>query len=98
VKAFWLTSLLLFAAIAAGAGPAPVPEYSIQAIRYADSPGDAVADMVTGAPKSEKIDTVYVIWSVPFARCLPRAPQTTFVHDLAFQKWTPHYSGTFYLL
>src|SRR5713226_597889 len=40
------------------------PEYSIQAIRYADSPGDSVADMVMGAPKDEKIDTVYVIWLI----------------------------------
>jgi glyoxylase-like metal-dependent hydrolase (beta-lactamase superfamily II) len=44
--------------------PAAAPEYSIYAIRYADSPGDSVADMVRGAPKDEKLDTVYVIWLI----------------------------------
>src|ERR1700735_2425678 len=29
---------------------APVPHYSIQAIRFADSPQDKVAEMVIGAP------------------------------------------------
>lgn len=51
--------LLLVASLAQTA-----PEYSIQAIRYADSPGDSVADMVMGAPKDEKLDTVYVIWLI----------------------------------
>jgi len=41
-----------------------LPVYSIQAIRLADSPGDAVADMVIGAPKEEKIDTVYALWLI----------------------------------
>lgn len=45
-------------------GSASAPEYSIEAIRYADSPGDSVADLVIGAPKNEKIDTVYVIWLI----------------------------------
>jgi len=40
------------------------PEYSICAIRYADSPGDLVSDMVMGAPKGEKIDTVYALWLI----------------------------------
>lgn len=40
------------------------PLYSIQAIRYANSPGDSLADLVMGAPKDEKIDTVYVIWLI----------------------------------
>ena len=40
------------------------PDYSIYAIRYADSPGDLVSDMVTGAPKDEKIDTVYAFWLI----------------------------------
>ena len=43
---------------------AATPDYSIQAIRYANSPGDSVADLVMGAPKDEKIDTVYVIWLI----------------------------------
>ena len=40
------------------------PDYSIFAIRYADSPGDSVADLVVGAPKDEKIDTIYAIWLI----------------------------------
>jgi len=42
----------------------PPPEYSIYAIRYADSPGDLVSDMVMGASKDEKIDTVYAFWLI----------------------------------
>jgi glyoxylase-like metal-dependent hydrolase (beta-lactamase superfamily II) len=55
----------LFAAIfAALLGASSTPEYSIQAIRLADSPGDSVADMVVGAPKDEKIDTIYALWLI----------------------------------
>jgi glyoxylase-like metal-dependent hydrolase (beta-lactamase superfamily II) len=43
---------------------AATTEYSIQAIRYANSPGDSVADLVMGGPKDEKIDTVYAIWLI----------------------------------
>ncbi len=42
----------------------PAPEYSIQAILVANSPGDSVADMVIGTPKGEKIDTVYAVWLI----------------------------------
>ena len=51
-------------AAASPTGAAATPEYSIQAIRLADSPGDAVADMVIGAPKDEKIDSIYAIWLI----------------------------------
>jgi glyoxylase-like metal-dependent hydrolase (beta-lactamase superfamily II) len=55
----------LFAAIfAALLGASSTPEHSIQAIRLADSPGDSVADMVVGAPKDEKIDTIYALWLI----------------------------------
>jgi hypothetical protein len=40
------------------------PEYSIVAIRIADSPGDRVADMVMGAPLDEKIDSIYAMWLI----------------------------------
>jgi glyoxylase-like metal-dependent hydrolase (beta-lactamase superfamily II) len=40
------------------------PEYSIEAIRLADSPGDLVSDMVIGAPKDEKIDSIYAMWLI----------------------------------
>jgi glyoxylase-like metal-dependent hydrolase (beta-lactamase superfamily II) len=59
MKHLWLVSFVaaLFAAPSA-------PEYSIQAIRIADSPGDSVAEMVVGAPQGEKIDTIYAIWLI----------------------------------
>jgi glyoxylase-like metal-dependent hydrolase (beta-lactamase superfamily II) len=40
------------------------PEYSIVAIRIADSPGDRVAEMVIGAPPDEKIDSIYAMWLI----------------------------------
>jgi glyoxylase-like metal-dependent hydrolase (beta-lactamase superfamily II) len=40
------------------------PEYSIQAILVANSPGDSVSDMVIGTPKGEKIDTIYAVWLI----------------------------------
>jgi glyoxylase-like metal-dependent hydrolase (beta-lactamase superfamily II) len=46
------------------ASPPAAPEYSIFAIRYADSPGDSVSDLVVGAPKDEKIDTIFAIWLI----------------------------------
>ena len=61
MKLFVLTFSL---ALAAAMPTAETPEYSIQAIRYANSPGDLVADMVMGAPKDEKIDSIYAIWLI----------------------------------
>jgi glyoxylase-like metal-dependent hydrolase (beta-lactamase superfamily II) len=55
---------LLAAAAVILLGSASTPEYTIEAIRYADSPGDPVAEMVVGAPKDEKVDTVYAIWLI----------------------------------
>ena len=45
-------------------GATSTPEYSIEAIRYADSPGDSVAELVIGAPKEQKIDTVFAVWLI----------------------------------
>jgi glyoxylase-like metal-dependent hydrolase (beta-lactamase superfamily II) len=56
--------ILLAAAAAMLLGAASAPEYTIEAIRYADSPGDAVAEMVIGASKDEKVDTVYALWLI----------------------------------
>jgi len=59
--------LLLLAGLASAAGisgAANVPEYSIVAIRIADSPGDRVAEMVMGAPQDEKIDSIYAMWLI----------------------------------
>ena len=44
--------------------PTAIPDYSIFAVRYADSPGDLVSELVVGAPKDEKIDTVFVFWLI----------------------------------
>jgi glyoxylase-like metal-dependent hydrolase (beta-lactamase superfamily II) len=62
VKTFQLAIALVLTALRTAPG-APAPEYSIQAIRYADS-RDSVADLVMGAPKDEKIDIVMVIWLI----------------------------------
>src|SRR5579859_6471844 len=40
------------------------PEYSIQAIRYARSPGFPVSGLVMGAPKDEKVDIAMVFWLI----------------------------------
>jgi glyoxylase-like metal-dependent hydrolase (beta-lactamase superfamily II) len=55
---------LVVAVAVALLGATSTPEYSIEAIRFASSPGDSVADLVIGAPKSEKVDTVYVLWLI----------------------------------
>jgi glyoxylase-like metal-dependent hydrolase (beta-lactamase superfamily II) len=39
-------------------------EYSIEAIRYANSPGDPVSSMVMGAPEGETVDSVYAVWLI----------------------------------
>jgi len=39
------------------------PDYSIQAIRYATTPG-VVADLVVGGPKDKKIDIAMVVWLI----------------------------------
>ena len=61
MKHFVLTLIFVFAAMNSAA---QAPEYSIEAIRYADSHGDPVADMVMGAPKDETVDTVYALWLI----------------------------------
>ena len=45
-------------------GAADGPEYSIQAIRYATSPGFPVNELVIGAPAGEKVDIAMVIWLI----------------------------------
>jgi glyoxylase-like metal-dependent hydrolase (beta-lactamase superfamily II) len=44
--------------------PSPAPDYSIYAIRYADSPGDSLAELMVGAPKDQKLDTIYAMWLI----------------------------------
>jgi glyoxylase-like metal-dependent hydrolase (beta-lactamase superfamily II) len=60
-----MRQFLLLLCLGLGFFRAPgTPEYSIYAIRLADSPGDLVPDMVVGAPKDEKIDTIYAMWLI----------------------------------
>jgi glyoxylase-like metal-dependent hydrolase (beta-lactamase superfamily II) len=60
LNAILLTVIVCFSVI----GSSPIPDHSIYAIRYADSPGDSVADLVMGAPKDEKVDTIFAVWLI----------------------------------
>jgi glyoxylase-like metal-dependent hydrolase (beta-lactamase superfamily II) len=64
----------------------PAPEYSIQAIRYAVSPGFPVAGLVVGAPKDEKVDIAMVIWLI-------RGGGRTILFDSGFhrEKWFKYF-------
>src|SRR2546423_327365 len=55
---------VMLAALAAAYSAAPRQEYSIQAIRYASSPGFPVSGLVMGAPENEKVDIAMVIWLI----------------------------------
>jgi len=59
-----LLLLLLFSLFWGFHSPSPSPEYSIYAIRYADSPGDSLADLMVGGPKDQKLDTIYAMWLI----------------------------------
>jgi glyoxylase-like metal-dependent hydrolase (beta-lactamase superfamily II) len=60
-----MTRLLVAAVFAlwAAFSPAQTPDYSIQAIRYATSPGVAISDLVVGGP-ADKIDIAMVVWLI----------------------------------
>jgi glyoxylase-like metal-dependent hydrolase (beta-lactamase superfamily II) len=55
---------LLAVIFAALLGRASTPEYSIQAIRYASSPGVPVSELVVGGPKDVRVDIAMVIWLI----------------------------------
>jgi glyoxylase-like metal-dependent hydrolase (beta-lactamase superfamily II) len=64
-----MTRFLLAVVFAAFLVPVPpsTPEYSIEAIRYAISPGVAVSDLVVGGPsslKDQKVDIAMVVWLI----------------------------------
>jgi glyoxylase-like metal-dependent hydrolase (beta-lactamase superfamily II) len=44
--------------------PAQTPEYSIEAIRYATSPGVPVSELVVNGPKDQKVDIAMVVWLI----------------------------------
>ena len=81
--------LFLFLMIVATAQPAATgPEYSIQAIRYANSPGFPVGELVIGAPKDEKVDIAFVVWLV-------RGGGHNLLFDSGFhrEKWTKYFQS-----
>lgn len=57
-------ALVFLVAMVAAIAATPSPEYSIQAIRYADSLAEPVANLVMGAPKEEKVDIAMVVWLI----------------------------------
>src|SRR5437764_12199843 len=82
--------LFLFLMIVATAQPAATgPEYSIQAIRYANSPGFPAGELVIGAPKDEKVDIAFVVWLV-------RGGGHNLLFDSGFhrEKWTKYCPAT----
>ena len=56
--------LLLAIISAALLGVPSTPEYSIQAIRYASSPGVPASELVVDGPKDVKIDIAMVVWLI----------------------------------
>jgi glyoxylase-like metal-dependent hydrolase (beta-lactamase superfamily II) len=54
----------LSALLSLGAAPKSPPQYSIQAIRYADIPGFPVSALVVGGPRDEKVDIAMVVWLI----------------------------------
>jgi glyoxylase-like metal-dependent hydrolase (beta-lactamase superfamily II) len=65
MKRFLLVLCLVVSiAVSTGLLAMPSPEYSIEAIRYASSPGFPVAGLVMGAPKDEKVNIAMVIWLI----------------------------------
>lgn len=60
-------------------GVPAAPQYSIQAIRYADSPGVPVGELVVGGPMDEKIDCAFIVWLV-------RAPGRNILFDSGFHR------------
>jgi len=75
-----------------GVAPAAGPEYSIQAIRYANAPGIPISMMVMGGPKDEKVDAVFVIWLI-------RGGGRNILFDSGFhrEKWFQYFPVTDYL-
>jgi glyoxylase-like metal-dependent hydrolase (beta-lactamase superfamily II) len=72
-------------------GP-PVPEYTIEAIRYAAIRGFPLDGLMMGAPKGETIDIAMVVWLV-------RGGGRTVLFDTGFhrEKWRKEFDVTDYL-
>ena len=66
MKKSWIKAIgfVLLAMSASLCSAASSPEYSIEAIRYATSPGVPVSELVIGGPKDEKVDIACVVWLI----------------------------------
>lgn len=73
--------------LAMHAPPLTAAEYSIHAIRYADSPGDPVSMMVIGAPEDEMVDSVYAFWLIRGAGRIVLF-DSGFHRERWFEEWT----------
>jgi glyoxylase-like metal-dependent hydrolase (beta-lactamase superfamily II) len=76
VKPFFIVAML-----GALLGASATPEYSIQAIRYASSPGIPVSELVVGGPQDEKIEIAMVVWLI-------RGGGRTILFDSGFHRET----------
>lgn len=56
--------LMVGAILLSAACAAQTPEYSIEAIRYATSPGVPVSALVVNGPKDQKVDIAMVVWLI----------------------------------
>lgn len=71
---------------------APVPQYTIEAIRYATVPAFPLAELMMGAPKDQTIDIAMVVWLV-------RGGGRTVLFDTGFhrERWMKEFTVTDYL-
>jgi glyoxylase-like metal-dependent hydrolase (beta-lactamase superfamily II) len=60
---------------------AQMPNYSIEAIRYATSPGIRISDLVVDGPKDQKVDLAMVVWLI-------RGAGRTILFDSGFHRQT----------
>jgi glyoxylase-like metal-dependent hydrolase (beta-lactamase superfamily II) len=84
-----LTLAAMAAALMGAAGPI---DYSIQAIRYAVSPGVPVGALVVGGPQDEKVDVDFVVWLI-------RGADHNILFDSGFhhERWFKQWKVTDYL-
>ena len=87
-KLFFLFLMSVVTALPAAMGP----DYSIQAIRYANSPGFPASGLVMGAPKDEKVDIAFVVWLI-------RGGRHNVLFDSGFhrEKWMKYFPVTDFL-
>jgi len=87
-KLFFLFLMAVVTALPAAMGP----DHSIQAIRYANSPGFAASGLVIGAQKDEKVDIAFVVWLI-------RGGGHNILFDSGFhrEKWMKYFPVTDFL-